>query len=544
MPRRRRVVEYIDESSSEDDDYTSSSEEEPQHPRRGAAVAPAAAPRTVMPQIMGGTMCANGVGAPLPLGHPSAHALANMSAQFQPQGPGQLVPAVGQIGGPQRPEPTPFDDRDQTYSNITSSYPPTNEQPRPMSNLPVWQTPVLPFSRSADTSPYDVHRSPFKLFSATGHDQDSWRPKREQGPMFTPQPQNIYGQPAQAQVQRDRYQPSNELKHQKPFEPEWSLRTGGFHPTKRILPTHVPVLRQHLPTGPVSAPKVSSHPSGLFGENRGELGIVERHGTDTSCYYKVPFPTSAPVPAATKRACIVDRPTDRAVTSRPYGGGAHTATTATINRYEDVARPTLLEATEQETHTGAPRPPVAAGTAQFMDMARPTLLEATESQTVVTNAQGATQAPQTYLMDDARPTLKQATSDHEYTGGAGQGELVAPMNTQAARDETRLNEKLEVAMTLDRAPVMGSNLNVTGLNTDRLGYGDASTVRVRDDCHLNPHEAPKDERGQGMVRWIPQVTVNLNKASEEAWINCRNEDYVLTGLEQNPYAQPAWSTVQ
>lgn len=631
MPRRRRIVEEWDSSSSDEESDNSScsaddsaEEIESRRPRRrgGASATRTTPPATVtpqqfntnpvqvtgggMPSIMGGSMCADYRAPPLQMGHPSAQALSTLSTPFQLSAPQQFqpaprVPAVSQIGGPAVSGPLPFDNRVQAYGNITSSYPVANEQARPMANVPVWQTPVLPFSKSADTSPYDVSGTPFKLYRATGHDQDSWRPKREQGPRFTPQPQNIHGMPAQAQVQRDRYQPSNNLTHQKPFEAEWSLRTGGFHPTTRVLPTNVPVLRQQLPAHYVTGPRVTSHPSGLFGENRGELGLVERRGFDNSCYYKVPFPTSAPVQAPEKRAHIVDRPTDRQATSRPYGGVASAADTkatyvkgrhfmeaqrmpsqaqhqpggpklvdgsAPTNRFADVARPTVGEGTELSTMQGAPRPPVAAGTAHFMDAARPTMLEATEASVAVTNAhsavaapqtyttdaaratvgettftsvsggaQGATQAPTVYTEDDARATLKQESRD--YTGAAGQSELQAPMEHYIA--PTRLNEKLEISMTANRAPVMGDRVNVTGLNTDRVGYGDPSTIRVRDDLHLNTHDAPADHRGQGMGRWIPQVTVKDQKATGESSQNCRNDDYVLTGLAQNPYALPMWS---
>lgn len=621
-------------------------------------------------------MCANFSAPPLQMGHPSAHALTNMSTQFQPQGPGQLVPAVGQINGPQRIDPLPFDDRNPAYGNITSSYPVENERERPMANIPTWQTPVLPFSHSADTSPYDLHRSPFQLFTATGVDQDAWRPKREQAPMFTPQPQNTYGMPAQAQVQRDRYQPSNELKHQKPFEAEWSLRQGGFHPTTRILPTNVPVLRQALPTGPVNGAKVSSHPSGLFGENRGELGLVERRGFDTSCYYKVPFPTSSVVQAAPQWAPTIAKPTDRQCTSRPYGGGADATGTgagasyvkgkyfmeaqrlpsqlhermqqaggpqlvdggASMTRFGDVARTTRAQGTENASMQGAPRPPIPAGavhpmdiakptmlefteqqvrptalngvstgptmqfmdqarptigegtelhvratalngvstgpTMQFMDQARPTVGEGTEQQvrptalngvstgptmqfmdqaratvgegtelaTAVSGVMGAAMAPMNYLQDPARPTLKQMTSNHDYTGGAGQSELNAPMET-GSYQSAHLNEKLEIAMNINRAPTMG-DINVTSVNTPRVGYGDPLTVRVRDDFLPNRYGGLCDKTAQGMDRWIPQVTVNDQKAMEESWQNCRNENYVLTGLAQNPYAIPIWSVQQ
>lgn len=425
--------------------------------------------------IMGGSMCADASRFPPPLqmSHPSAQSMHTMSATFQSphnqflqnippaalqspmaqMGGVSAVPVTAQIAGPMRTEPVPFDDRTPMYGNITSSYGITNEMPRPMANIPIWQTPVTPFGKAADMSPYNLNQSPLQLFQNQGFDQDSWRPKREQGPMFTPQPENIYGMPAQAQIQRNRYEPSLELKHQKPFESEWSLRTGGFHPTTRILPTNVPVLRQQLVPNRVEGPThATSHPSGLFGTSRGELGIVERRGFDTSCYYKVPFPTSAPVQAAPQYSGVEAKATSRQASSRPYGGvaalgasvggaaptyvkgqylasiqklptemygpmgGPSTSVGATTAHFMDQARATLLEGTEMATMTGAVRAPVSAGTAQFMDEARPTLLQGTENAVHMGALNNVANAPTTHFMDEARATLLQGTENAVHMG--------------------------------------------------------------------------------------------------------------------------------
>jgi len=145
----------------------------------------------------------------------------------------------------------------------------------------------------------------------------------------------------------------------------------------------------------------------------------------------------------------------------------------------------------------------------------------------------------TYLMDTARATLKQFTSDHEYTGGAGQSELQAAMNRDAS-DVMRLNEKLEQTNTSSRAPNQGP-MGAVGTNDDRLGYGDASTVRVRDDSLVQSHQPTADHRGQGFGRWIPQVSVNTNRAAEERWVNDRNSPYVLEQLQSNPYTIPMFA---
>lgn len=632
----------------------------------------------IQPVFMGGSMCATNISQsapPLQLGHPSANALNHMTLR-PPTGP-SLVPVTSRIAEPMRMDPVPFDGGAPTFGELTSDYPITNERPRPMANIPTWQTPILPFSKSSDTGAYDLNRSPMQLFQAQGMDQDSWRPKREQAPMFTPQQQNIFGMPAQAQVQRNRYEPSLELKHQKPFEAEWSLRSGGFHPTTRILPTNVPVLRQQLCSNRAAAPTVAtSHPSGLFGENRGELGLVERRGTDNSTYYHVPFPTSNPVQAAPQYAPREAKPTSRQATSVPYGGQANATGNgagssyvkgqyllanqklvsqihermqqaggpslvqggATTAHYMDEARPTLLEATEMNTSAGVSgvRAPISSGTAHFMDAAKPTLLEGTEMQVRASalngqgqaptnhfmdiakptllegtemqvrasalNGQGqaptnhfmdsakptllegtemqvrasalnganqapmlpfsdeakptrlegtemATEAsisgpmsssvaPMTYLQDEARPTLKQGTSNHSYEGGANSIHS-APMQTDSYLD-ARLNEKLEVAMTVDRAPAMGS-IGTTTSNADRLGFGDASTVRMRDDNLVQQYDGIVDRSGQNNTRWIPQVTVRDQKANVESLLNQRNDCYVLTGLAENPFALPKWS---
>jgi len=572
------------------------------------------------------------------------------------QTPFSMVPGPRKVSNtgvvPQNPkgsscQPVPYDHSDKNVGQVQSSYGYRNEVARPMENLPYRRTPVLPFNRKSDTSAYDVGRTPFELFSAQGFDQDSYRPKREQGLFFTPQPENIYGQPAQAEVARDRYQPSNELKHQKPFEAEWSLRSGGFHPTKRILPTNVPVLRQQLPQNYVSGPShATSHPSGLFGEARGELGLTQRKGSDLSYYYRVPFPTSAATKAATNRAKIVDRPTARQCLSRPYGGHADAAGTgggatyvpgkfimndqrlpsqmharmqhaggvklqgggATQAHYADQARATRAEFTEHATAASVTqvRAPVSAGfappqdvarttraeftenqvapqlynsgapgapTAHFMDQARPTVGEftelkirapavangqhgqapmtylqdtaratvgeATENAYLVTAAQAPYSGPYTGMMDEARPTIKQFTSDHEYAGGLGQSELQAAMNTDAYLNVV-LNDKLEETNTAHRAPNQAP-IGMVGTNADRVGYGDACTVRVRNDNAVNNYDAPPDMRGQGMDRWIPATTVNDNLAREERWVNDRNSPYVLGQLQNNPYAIPSYA---
>lgn len=706
------------------------------------------------------------------MGHPSAHSLSQMATTFQPQMTlPPRVPVVGRVAGPVATDPLPFDGSAPMYGELTSTYPQVNEQPRPMSNLPQWQVPVMPFSKSKDTSPYDTNRSPLQLFQNQGYDQDSWRPKREQAPMFAPQQQNIFGMPAQAQVQRNRYEPSLELKHQKPFEAEWSLRSGGFHPTKRILPTNVPVLRQQLLSTRVEGPThATSHPSGLFGTNRGELGLVEKRKYDMSGYEKVPFPTSAPNQAAPKYAPAVCKPTSRQTSSRPYGGTAEatgpSATyvkgkyfiapqalpsqlharwqqaggpnlvggNATTAHFMDKARTTIGEGTEMATMEGAVRAPVASGTAhpmdvarptmlefseqqvrdaslngtymaptthfmdtarptmlegtehmvrssavngasyapstylmdparatmleateaqvranalngvmyapqtyqmdparatmlegteqmvrpsglngmqfapqtyqmdparatmlegtelnsqtgaptvsgggartyymdearatllegteaqvrqsamstytgptmQFMDSARATLLEGTESQTSVSNANFAA-APMTYLMDAARATLKQWTSDHSYEGGAGTSELQAPMQSVDLMRNAHLNDKLEAAMDVQRAPAMGGNVDVEMGNRDRIGFGDARTVRVRPDFLPNNYGGLVDRTGESNERWIPTSTVADTKAVEESWTNQRNAPYVLTGLAGNPFAQPMWNQAQ
>lgn len=695
-------------SESEDDDsYDESEEESPRPSRRRAddrrleqmvkrVLSQQTAPRLHphghierTPPVMGGSMCAqvsNHVG--MQMSHPSAHTLTQMATTFQPppafsvppkvpvvapKGPVVTpnVPVVARIGGPARVEPQPFDNRAPMYGELTSTYAQVNEQPRPMSNIPNWQTPVLPFSKSKDTSPYDTSRSPFQLMQSQGFDQDSFRPKREQAPMFTPQQQNTFGMPSQAQVQRNRYEPSLELKHQKPFEGEWSLRTGGFHPTTRVLPTNVPVLRQQLTSNRVEGPThATSHPSGLFGTNRGELGLVEKRKYDMSCYYKVPFPTSAPNPAAPKYAPTIAKATSRQTSSRPYGGvadgnraayvkGQHfvapqalpsqlhermqqaggpglVAGGATTAHFMDEARATLLEGTEMATMQGGARAPVASGTVhpmdqarptmlegteqqvrsaglnggyvapttqfmdqartttlegtelyshngapgaqvvapstyymdearatmlegtesqvrasamqahsgptmQFMDSARATLLEGTELQTTVSNPGTATSAPLTYLMDAARATLKQWTSDHSYEGGVGNADLQAPLQSHDFLQNAVLNEKLEAAMDVQRAPAMGGNVDVEMGHRDRIGYGDASTVRVRPDFLPNTYNGMANRTGESQTRWIPTSTVSDSKAVEESWMNERNAPFVLTGLAQNPYAQPMWN---
>lgn len=453
MTKHRRVVEEWDSSSEEDD-----SEEEVEDQRRGGSYLRQGQPLSAVsgpssqpgvPPIMGGSMA------------------ATSSPRGEEQRKVPKIPNTAVIRGPERTLPQPFDGRDKQMGHVQASYGPTNERPRPMENVPYRQTPVLPFSGRRDTSAFDTGRSPFELFQATGFDQDSWRPKREQGPMFTPQPQNIYGMPAPSEVSRDRYQPSNELRHQKPFEPEWSLRDGHFHPTKRILPTHTPVLRQQLSSNYVAGPsKATSHPSGLFGESRGELGMTQRKGNDLSFYFRVPFPTSVVNPASTQRAPIVDRPTDRQVNSRPYGGGANASATgagaaqmrgkyrtifqrlpsairerigaggvsaqtggAGQTRFADKARTTRAEFTELSPGAGATtqiRVPVAAGFAPPMDVARTTRAEISELAVApqMYNQVGPG-APTAHFMDQARATVSELTEGqvvvHNAYGGAAAG---------------------------------------------------------------------------------------------------------------------------
>jgi hypothetical protein len=243
-------------------------------------------------------------------------------------------------------------------------------------------------------------------------------------------------------------------------------------------------------------------------------------------------------------------------------------------QFMDQARPTMAQFTELSV---APKMFMAPGpngpTMQFMDQARATTGELTEGSILITGLQNPAggagyTAPQdqarattaeltelagpnsigaaagtgpggamTYLMDAARATLKQFTRD--YTGGAGQSQLQAAMNTDAYA-AAHLNDKLEQAMNVQRAPQQGS-IGDVGSNCDRVGFGDASTVRVKNDNLLMPQAPLADMRGQAMERWIPQVTVNSNLALEEQWVNDRNSPYVLGQLSQNPYAIPMFA---
>jgi hypothetical protein len=399
-----------------------------------------------LPSIMGGSMCAAPPQLAGTMSHPSAQSM-------------NRVPFNAVIAGPQNLEPQPWDVQSPTYGDVTSSYPITNEAERPMANIPTWQTPILPFSKARDTSPYDVNRSSLQLFQNQGFDQDAWRPKEATPLFFTPQPENIYGMPAQAQVQRNRYEPSLELKHQKPFESQWTLRSGGFHPTTRILPTNEPVQRQQIIPNRITNPsKATSHPCGLFGQERGELGLVERRGFDSSQYRVEPMAISAPVGAAPQYAPHFAKPTSRQATTQSYAGNANingsgagasyikgqylreaqklisqiherivqggnpfavSSGSAATAHYMDEARQTLHSATEAASIPGALRAPVPAATIYPQDEARPTLHSATEMAVMPGALRAPVPAASVQPQDGARLTLKQFTSDNSYEGGAG-----------------------------------------------------------------------------------------------------------------------------
>ncbi len=555
--------------------------------------------RRRLPNIMGGSMCASQPHLASTMSHPSAQSMSN-------------VPFNAAIVGPQNVEPQPYDVQMPNYGNLTSSYPITNEVERPMSNIPTWQTPILPFSKARDTSPYDVNRSALQLFQNQGFDQDSWRPKEAQGLFFTPQPQNIFGMPAQAQIQRNRYEPSLELKHQKPFESQWTLRTGGFHPTTRILPTNVPVQRQQIIPNRITNPsKATSHPCGLFGQERGELGLVERRGFDNSQYYQEPMPISAPVSAAPQYAPRFAKPTSRQATTQAYAGTANvngsgagasyikgqylleaqklisqiherivqgggpfavSSGSAASTHFSDEARQTLHSATEMNTVAGAVRAPVPATTIYPQDEGRPTLLSATEMASIPGAVRAPVAAPSVFPEDEARATLKQFTSDHAYSGnaattitaptlqfqdslaptlkeatsdrayeGGAQSEHLAPMDREALLN-TRLNDKLSDAVSVGRAPVVG-NINVAIGNADRMGLGDASTVKFKDPNLVLNYLGLQNRTSETMQRWIPQVSVRDQKMLDDNCIETRNDAYVISSLLENPLALPRWNVV-
>lgn len=689
------------ESDSESD--SDSDEEQPQQSERQSSPqrqqSPPVQQQQVVPrqvEIMGGSMCAASPMTTLTVApglqfDPSVQTMQQMAMPFSSQ-QGQIqqraqqaqqqrqVPVTAQIVGRQNQDPQPFDSHGSSMGQLSSSYPIENEKERPMSNMPYNRTPILPFNRKSDTSAYDVDRSALQLQQHQGFDPDSWRPKREQGAMFSPQQEDIYGSPSQAAVQRDRYQPSFEMKHQTPFQAAWSLKTGGFHPTTRILPTHVPVLRQNLPTNYVPNTSLAqSHPSGLFGTERGELGLVQRKGTDLSFYYRVPFPTSAVNQAATQQPDVSDKPTNRQNTAQSYGGQANSNGAgaganyvvgkyimnaqknpsqmherlqqaggiqlqeggAAMTHFQDKARATRAELTEMATASSVSgvRAPIAAGYAAPMDVARTTRLELSEAMTRPTNIQstalasapamynmtapdatmrqatecvfrqannngsmllapsvgfmdeqkattrqlteseirapsvqnGSLAAPMTYnmtplrvtlaegtelagansvsgvgsqissamvyLMDGAKNTLKQFTSDHSYAGGLADQVTNAPMN-RSQYEETHLNEKLEQTNTVWRQPSQGP-MGMVGTNADRVGAGDPSTVRVRDDALLNQWNPTPDQTGQGFERWIPRMTTDENLAHQERAVDERNTDSWLLGqLHTNPFALP------
>lgn len=187
----------------EEDDYSEEEEEETVEER--FSVRPQ---QTPISSVVGNSAYGFPTGVAPLMGESMCAAPPSFQLQEQEKRRPRKVPASSVITGPQNQTPTPFDPRGSNIGQVTSSYEIQNEIARPLSNIPIWQTPITPFSKARDTGPYDVGRSPMQLYNLQGYgnDNDAWRPKREQGPMFKPQPQNTFGMPAAAQVSIVLYQ--------------------------------------------------------------------------------------------------------------------------------------------------------------------------------------------------------------------------------------------------------------------------------------------------------------------------------------------------
>lgn len=82
-----------------------------------------------------------------------------------------------------------------------------------------------------------------------------------------------------------------------------------------------------------------------------------------------------------------------------------------------------------------------------------------------------------------------------------------------------------------------------GTNADRVGYGDPTTTRLKTESNFQNYLGLPYVPGV-VDRWIPTTTVNDRRAFTDAWMNERNNPYVVQQLQNNPFALPPMCQMQ
>lgn len=176
------------------------------------------------------------------------------------------------------------------------------------------------------------HASDLKNDLFTGKMATSWKKKEEIRPLFSPQPENIYGTPIQTEEEKSRYTASRYRQNEKPFESTqvtpglnlgyYEVGKHGFHDPVRVLPKTVDELRVR--------PKVSLEGrivEGMRGQKRPVQApvISYRPPTFREMTEKDLLPKTDTNQAPKVKDNFILKETDRINQHIEYTGGAYTS---------------------------------------------------------------------------------------------------------------------------------------------------------------------------------------------------------------------------